>query len=161
MIPEVAAVVAAAESMVDNGWTGGAKQHDDALRNLTEAVEALRMRKSRPVGAVTYEEQSRLWGEVVEGDEILSAKTGRWYEVIRTVTNEKDGTIKVNIKNAPHKPIIRSVNDPVRVKRGITGDAVDLFQLLWSDSYDLRGAHRAASITGTGPMVNDQEESDA
>lgn len=154
VIPEAAAVIAAAEAFVDNGGPS-------FNAALTEAVEAFRMRRSRPVGAVTYEEQNRVWGEVVEGDEILSAKTNRWYEVIRTVVNERDSTIKVSIKNAPHKPIIRPIGDPVRVKRGVAGDAVDLFQLLWSDSYDPRGIHRAASITGTGPVITEEEDSDA
>lgn len=159
MIPEHAAVVAAAEAMVDNGWSGGAAEHDAALRALTEAVEALRMRRSRPAGQPTYEEQDRTWGEVVIGDEILSEKTGKWYEVIRSVVDERAGTIKVNIKNVPHKPIIRPIGDPVKLKRGVSGDAADLFQLLWSDTYTL-GAAAKADSTGSGPMITEQEESD-
>jgi len=157
MIPEIAAVVAAAETMVDKGWTGGAAEHDGALRALTEAVETLRMRRSRPAGAVTHEEEPRTWGEVVIGDEILSERTGRWYEVIRSVVDEAKGTIKVNIKNAPAKPIIRPMGDPVRVRRGVLGDTADLFQLLWSDTYTL-GAAAKAEATGTGPMITSEEE---
>lgn len=125
MIPEVAAVIAAAEAYVDSD--SSVDQHNA----LFDAVTALRKRQQRPASPRT-EETSRTWGEVVDGDEILSVKTGRWYEVTGTVLLDDGVTVKVNIRQAPHKPILRPASDPVMVKRGITGDAVDLFQVLWS-----------------------------
>lgn len=150
MIPEVAAVVRTALAYVDSSLTSDTSEEWAAL---LEAVEAYRMRESRPAGAVTYEETDRTWGEVVTGDEILSAKTMRWYEVIRTVIDEKAGTIKLNIQGSP-KPIIRPLSDPVKVKRGVMGDTADLFTILWSGTHTL-GQH--ADTTGTGPMLGEHE----
>lgn len=99
------------------------------------------------------EEQDRTWGEVAEGDEILSVKTGKWYPVSRTVVDDKAGTVKINIKNNP-KPITRPVGDPVRLRRGMSGEAVDTFMILWS-------AQSRPESVGTqeiGPMLGSQEE---
>lgn len=149
MIPEVAAVVAAAEMLVD---TPGVVPPDG---ELARAVEALRMRRTRAAGSPTYEETDRTWGEVTAGDEILSVKTQKWYEVSSSVTDDRSGKVKVHIKGSP-KPILRELTDPVRVKRGVLGDAADMFQLLWS------GQSRAEHVgtQGIGPMIGVTEESD-
>lgn len=159
MIPEVAAVVEAAGAMVDacGAWTNGLGPGDEyPYRALVEAVEALRMRASRPVGAVTYEEQDRTWGEATAGDEILSTKTGRWYEVANSVRTP-DGNIKLNIKGSA-KPIIRPVGDPVKIKRGVLGDAADTLELLWSGPHNL-GAARTET-KDVGPMIKSTEETE-
>ena len=150
VIPEVAAVVAAAKDLVANHRSLIA---DPALRPIVEAVEALAIRETRPAGQVTHEETERTWGDVVTGDEILSAKTGRWYEVRNSVIDAATGTIKINIKGNL-KPIIRPLGDPVKVKRGIMGDAVDTLDILWSGVII---SERIAS-TGAGPMITEQEE---
>ena len=149
MIPEVAAVLKAAEEFVDGTLDGA----DGKLAALEYAVEAYRVRATRPAGAVTYEETDRTWGEVIVGDEILSAKTNRWYEVRQSVVDEKAGTIKINIKGSL-KPIIRPIGDPVKLKRGVLGDATDTLQLLWS------GVNQPEHVgtTGAGPMITEQEE---
>jgi hypothetical protein len=122
MIPEVAAVIAAAEAYVDNSGS---------RTELIQAVEALREQRNRPAGQTAKEEQDRTWGEVVVDDEILSVKTGRWYEVTRSVMNHETGIVKVNVKGNPN-PITRPASDLVRLRRGTSGDAVDSFELLWS-----------------------------
>lgn len=157
MIPEVAAVVAAAKAFIACPDRADVQTSEtgDALEALTIAVEALEIRETRPLGAVTYEEQDRTWGEVVVGDEILSTKTHKWYEVDRVTLDEKTGNTKVNIKGSS-KPITRKMGDPVRVKRGELGDASDTFQLLWS------GQFRPEEITtaGAGPMMMETEAGD-
>jgi hypothetical protein len=150
MIPEVAAVLEAAIRMVDGPDRLG------AVGELTKAVEAYKIRASRPAGAVTYEETDRTWGEVVVQDEILSEKTGRWYEVTRSVTSPDGTSIKLNIKGSA-KPIIRPVGDPVKVKRGVLGDAADTLELLWSGTYTL-GQYAKDDTTGAGPMIQSHEE---
>jgi hypothetical protein len=149
MIPEVAAVVAAAEAFASSGVYSSAPEH----RALMAAVEAYRMRATRPAGQVTHEETDRTWGEVVTGDEILSSKTNRWYEVRNSVIDATAGTIKINIRGTV-KPIIRKLGDPVKVKRGVMGDAVDTLDILWSG---ITVSDRAAT-TGAGPMITEQEE---
>jgi hypothetical protein len=145
-------VIEAARAWASNGAASRAAE----TSNLLDAVAALEMRASRPVGAVTYEETDRTWGEVVIQDEILSEKTQRWYEVTRSVVSPDGATIKVNIRGSL-KPIIRPVGEPVKVKRGVMGDSVDTLELLFSGTYAL-GQHRADAVTGTGPMIQSQEE---
>lgn len=129
----------------------------DRMAALMAAVDALEVRESRPGGVVTYEETERTWGEVVTGDEILSEKTRRWYEVTRSVTDDTTGKVKINIKGSP-KPIVRGYLDPVKVKRGKLGDAADTFQLLWSGQTKTDSA--IALSAGSGPMMAAEEESD-
>lgn len=128
MIPEVAAVLRAAEAYVD-----GDIDSDDApylLNDLMVAVEALRIRRTRPAGAVTWEETERSWGEVVVGDEVFSDNTKRWHKVIHASLDAVTGKVILRIKGG--NQFTRTGADPVRVKRGVLGDANDLFQLLWS-----------------------------
>jgi hypothetical protein len=163
MIPEVGAVLVAAKAVVDS--MAGFTPRAEAMVALTEAVEALAIRETRAAGGPTYEEQDRTWGEVVVQDEILSDKTGKWYEVTGSGLT-KEGKMKVSIKGST-KPILRDPVDPVRVKRGVMGDAADLFQLLWSGT-TIRGAAVAAHMAETtepGDLpevasIPEEEESD-
>lgn len=150
MIPEVAAVVEAAIRMVDG------PDRVDAIGELTRAVEAYKIRASRPAGAVTYEEEDRTWGEVIAGDEILSAKTGRFYEVTNTVPTPDGKSVKLNIRGSA-KPIIRPLGDPVRLKRGVLGDAADTLDLLWSGTHAI-SQWRGEATKDAGPMIKTREE---
>ena len=76
------------------------------------------------------EEKEIRWGLVVESDQIHSARTGKWYEVeqVRLVR----GLVVVKVAGVP-KPL--KPQDPqamVTVRRGPTGDAVDLIQIIFS-----------------------------
>jgi hypothetical protein len=125
MTPEAAAVLNAAEAFY-------ASPDDPATRTrLDESVRALQERKARAAGTPTQEESDRPWAEVVVGDDILSAKTGKFYEVTYSVADLSTGKIKVGIKGNS-KPILRNPQDMIRVKRGVLGDASDLLELLWS-----------------------------
>lgn len=127
-MPEAGRVIDAARLVVSAmpGFSG----QTEAIGALRDALEVLDARLASAGGEPTREEQDRTWGEVVAEDEILSVKTNRWYEVIRTVTDGK-GNVKVNIKGSP-KQIVRSVTDPVRVRRGVSGEAMDILEVLWS-----------------------------
>lgn len=62
------------------------------------------------------------WDQVVESDEIHSAKTGKWY-VVRATRPHQGGLVAVTIvgvgvKNMP-------AHETVLVRRGVTGQAVD------------------------------------
>jgi hypothetical protein len=151
VIPEVAAVVAAAKHVGDS--YRGHDGNGPAMVALLDALDALAIRETRAPDAVTYEEEDRTWGEVTVGDEILSVKTRKWHEVSRTVTDEKTAKIKVNIKGAP-QPIVRGITDPVRVKRGVLGSAADTFTLLWSAQ--TRPEH--IGTKGVGPMIGVETE---
>ncbi len=70
------------------------------------------------------------WGQVVESDEIYSTKTGKWYEVVRTVA-APGGQVKVWTAASP-KPFLRPAAEQTTVRRGPTGAAVDVFQIIFS-----------------------------
>lgn len=74
-------------------------------------------------------EPERTWGEVVESDEIYSAATDRWYEV--QSSSRDGGKMRVRVKGIA-KMLIKDVGAPVRLRRGATGDVVDLFAVLFS-----------------------------
>lgn len=102
-------------------------QAEHALQN---AVLALQSERADPDALM---EQEITWGQVVEGDEIWSDKTKRWYEVTRAVhAGGTEGKSLINAKGIPRglKP---NSADPVKVRRGPTGNAVDMFaSVLWS-----------------------------
>lgn len=151
MMPEAGRVIDAARRVVSLAT----KRDPAALADLEAALEALDAKLATAGQEPTRAEQDRTWGEVVEGDEILSAKTQRWYEVIRTVTDGK-GNIKVNIKGSP-KPITRGVKDPVRIRRGMAGDAADILEVLWS----AQTRPTETPVTKeAGPMLTDKVEDD-
>jgi len=71
------------------------------------------------------------WGLVVEGDEIYSDRTNRWYEVTGSVAIKGTDRVKIFARGVP-KAFERNASDPVTVRRGPTGAAVDVFQLVFS-----------------------------
>lgn len=97
---------------------------------LSDAVDALRAERADPDAP---QERDLSWGQVVEGDQIYSDKTKRWYEVTRAVhSGGTEGKSLINAKGIPRglKP---NSADPVKVRRGPTGNAVDMFaSVLWS-----------------------------
>ena len=107
------------------------------------------------------EEINTRWGLVVESDQIYSAKTGKWYPVRQSV-GMPDGThIKVWATGIP-KPIVKALDDPVRVRRGPTGKAVDLFAIVFSGQTKPETVgmnHRGSMITDKvdEPIGEDKE----
>jgi hypothetical protein len=154
-MPEVGRVLDAARRMVAVGWTGGAEDHDGALKALGEAMTALDAKLARAGHEPTWEEQERAWGEIVAGDQILSAKTNRWYEITRMVKDGK-GNVKLNIKGSP-KPITRPIAERTAVRRGVTGEAVDIMETIWSMQTRPDEAPRSVDV---GPMLTDKVDDD-
>jgi hypothetical protein len=96
---------------------------------LIEAVDALQIERA----AGQPQEQDLTWGQVVEGDEIYSSKTDKWYPVT-AATHQPPAASTVSAKGIPR--VLRPMpGDPIRVRRGATGQAVDVFaSVLWSGS---------------------------
>lgn len=90
--------------------------------DLMAAVEALEAERDA--------EEDYTWGQVVEGDQIWSPKTRKWYPVISSA-RQRDGTMRVEAKGLP-KSIRPPAAGPVKVKRGATGKAVDMWNVVWS-----------------------------
>lgn len=68
------------------------------------------------------------WGQVVESDQIYSAKLDRWYDVVSTV-RRKEGVV-VTVAGQGDKRVTMNPQDPhglVTVRRGTTGKVVDIF----------------------------------
>lgn len=87
-------------------------------------------------GAMTEaqpEEKDTQWGLVVEGDQIWSDRTKRWYPVIGSVSIKGTGTVKIFAKGVP--AIVKPADGPVRVQRGATGKAVDVISLVFSGQF--------------------------
>jgi hypothetical protein len=112
---------------------------------LEEAVLLLEAERADPA---TPKEQDITWGQVVVDDEIYSAKTGKWYKVTTTLAMiEKAGHVKVWATGLP-KAIEPKAANPVRVRRGEMGKAVDvLASVLWSG----QSAPDAAPVKDPGP----------
>lgn len=127
MLPEAAAVIQAAREFIAGTLDGA----DGAVAKLGLAIDALDLKLARIGQEGEKTEQDLTWGQVVAGDEILSAKTGRWYVVHTSVRMMDRPEMKVMIKGSP-KPIQRPVGDPVKVKRGVDGEAVDILEVLFS-----------------------------
>lgn len=96
--------------------------HPDHLSGtrLGSALNALE--RERAAGEPRVSE--RTWAEVVEGDEIYSARTGRWYEVIES-RRQTEERMAIMAKGLP-KILKPKAADPVRLKRGASGDAADV-----------------------------------
>jgi hypothetical protein len=76
-------------------------------------------------------DQKITWAEVVESDEIYSASKARYFPVISSV-RLATGKMRVTAKGLP-KPVEMPLGDTVLVRRGPTGQAVDLINtILWS-----------------------------
>jgi hypothetical protein len=73
-----------------------------------------------------------IWGQVVEGDEIKSVKTGRWYAVSSTSTTATEARIRlVGVAKLLTRPVGDEVPADIH-RRGPTGAAVDLFVVAFS-----------------------------
>lgn len=92
---------------------------------LREAVWSLLA--EREAGDV---EDEITWGQVVEGDQIWSPKTRKWYPVISSA-RQRNGTMRIEAKGLP-KSIKPPAAGSVKVKRGATGKAVDMWNVVWS-----------------------------
>jgi hypothetical protein len=138
-------------------WHLDPKREGYALREALEALVAERAGKT-PAELV---EVDITYGQVVEGDEILSPKLGRWYEVTAVVA-QANGKVRVTMPKTGRpagqgKPQRNAWHDfdptaAVRVRRGETGQAVDMFaSVLYS------GASRVTEKIEPGPtfMEND------
>lgn len=76
-------------------------------------------------------EKEVAWGLVVEGDEIYSDRTKKWYPVTGSVSMRGGQDVKIFARGLP-RAIIKPAKDQVLVRRGPTGDAVDVIQLVFS-----------------------------
>lgn len=73
-----------------------------------------------------------IYGQLVEGDQLLSAKTGRWYEVTNVSTTTAEARIRLaGVGPLLIKPIKEEIPQDM-VRRGKTGDAMDLFITIFS-----------------------------
>lgn len=111
-----------AERHVPGSITGG---------ELYKAVNALLAERADPA---TPKERELTWGQAVVGDEILSDRTRRWYEVTNVVGPGvlDGGRVKLWLKGLP-KPVQPKAADPVKLRRGEMGKVVDVFaSVLWS-----------------------------
>ena len=70
------------------------------------------------------------WNQVVESDQIWSDKTRKWYQVISSVALP-DGRMRIQAKGLP-KSIAPAGAGTVRVRRGPTGQTVDMWNVVWS-----------------------------
>jgi hypothetical protein len=136
MTPAERVVIAAAER-----WAERVRPDTGLGVELTEAVAALRAEREPK----TKEQRAELditYGQVAEGDHVLSPKLGRWYEVTAVVA-QPNGKVRITMPRtgrpaAGGKPQINAWHDfnsttPCRVRRGETGQAVDMFAtVLWS-----------------------------
>jgi hypothetical protein len=75
-------------------------------------------------------EKEIIWGLVVEGDQIYSDRTKKWYSV--TGSSAVTGTTKIKVFINGRAIPLQESKDIVRVRRGPTGDAVDVLQLIFS-----------------------------
>ena len=95
----------------------------DQAKALWDAVDALEAdRKDGP-------EQTTTWGQVVESDQIWSDKTRKWYEVISSVL--VGDRMRIQAKGLP-KAINPLASADVRVRRGATGQTMDMWNVVWS-----------------------------
>lgn len=80
---------------------------------------------------MTKPEVPTQWGLVVEGDEIYSTKTQKWYEVTGSVTVKGTSRVKIFARGIP-RAFERDAREDVTVRRGPTGKAVDVLALVFS-----------------------------
>lgn len=125
MTPAERVVVEAARAFIR-----AAVPRPDELQSLDEAVAALDAERFDSIKD-GHREIPTTWDQVVEGDEIYSAKTRRWYEV-REAGALPEGRRKIVAAGLP-RPIKPMAVGDVLVRRGRTGQAVDMFaSVLWS-----------------------------
>jgi hypothetical protein len=76
------------------------------------------------------EEMDLPWGQVAESDEVFSPKAGRWFEVESTRAT-RDGIV-VKAKGVAKPWPAQDPRKMVKVRRGATGEAVDMFIIAFS-----------------------------
>jgi hypothetical protein len=69
------------------------------------------------------------WGEVITEDEVFSSKTGKWYEIIST--SRRGDRVALMIKGQK-KIVTPQASDPVKVRRGPSGQAADTIHVIMS-----------------------------
>lgn len=73
-----------------------------------------------------------IYGQLCEGDRLLSLKTGKWYDVTSVSTTDMHARIRMaGVAKLLIKPIGETIPDS-QVQRGATGDAMDLFITIFS-----------------------------
>lgn len=117
MTPAEAGVIEAAIAWMDQA----SPLHDFAP--LSYAVEQLEAERA--------EWRPYTWGQLTEGDQVFSEKAGKWFEVVRVVRNDRDSMVTVSLKGMS-KPVTKYLGQDCRVKRGSTGQAVDIVQVIFS-----------------------------
>lgn len=102
---------------------------DSKLIDLYKAVRALDAFHAQQAPQVT----ERGWHEVCEGDELMSVKNGQFYPVVKTLKVRKGHEITIKL-NGAEKTIVRPIDtEPsATVRRGATGDAMDLLTSVFS-----------------------------
>lgn len=85
---------------------------------------------------MSIQEQSITWGLVVEGDQVWSEKAKAWYAVDQA---ESKGTEqRVSLKGVPGAVMVPA-GKAVRVRRGKTGQTMDMFRVGFSGDLTKRG----------------------
>jgi len=122
--PEQRAVIEAARRFAaDRDWMQG----DPFPAYLADAVEALERAQSSAVQEIE-------WWRVAEGDQLKSAKTGVFWEVI-SVQRMANGTYSIGIQRAGKRAMIARPTEAepnATVRRGEAGHAVDTFVTVFS-----------------------------
>lgn len=76
------------------------------------------------------EERDLPWGQVAESDEVFSTNRNRWYEVESTKAT-RDGIV-IKAKGVAKPWPAQNPRKTVKVRRGATGEAVDMFIIAFS-----------------------------
>jgi hypothetical protein len=76
------------------------------------------------------------WDMVVESDQIYFAKTKRWYEITQTVLSLDGTTVSIYVKGQERPAQRPAKGRPDDHRRGATGRAVDLFQVIFSGTFN-------------------------
>lgn len=72
------------------------------------------------------------WDQVVESDHIQNPRTGAWHEVTATVLSPTGAFVKIWVKGQAVALKPRPAAELTDVRRGTTGEVVDLFQVIFS-----------------------------
>jgi hypothetical protein len=127
--PAEQAVITAADR-----WAFTTMEKTPEADALVKAMDALGAERARRTPAERAEVDIT-YGQVVEGDEVYSIKLDRWYAVSATVLRA-DGTARITMPRTGRpagrgRPQVNAWHDfdpakPVRVRRGVAGNAVDM-----------------------------------
>ena len=117
MTPAQLKVIEAARKHVDHECESG-------YANLVKALDALDAETAGPV------EMDIRWDQVVESDQIWSTATKNWYEVISSGPTKDPDRVRIQAKGPGS--FTRLAAGMVRVRRGPTGQAVDMWNVVWS-----------------------------